>query len=137
MRVWESYHAPSRRGFAQRLRRLREWARRQEMSAWLREQVEKLCGRSKEYAVAYSHPGGHRTSNMLDRLMRGMNRYFDRGQHLHGSPAACRLHCRAWALLCELRPLAPGDVARRTRAGDAPPSDSTAIATTTTGSRTC
>src|SRR4029079_19150159 len=27
-RVWESYLAPSRRGFAQRLRRLREWAQR-------------------------------------------------------------------------------------------------------------
>ena len=84
-----------------------------EMSAWLLEQVEKLCGRSKEYAEAYSHPGGHRTSNMLDRMMRGMNRYFDRGQHLHGSPAACRLHCRAWALLANLRPLAPGRRARQ------------------------
>ncbi len=106
-RVWESYHAASRRSFAQRLRRLREWTRRREMSAWLLEQVEKLCGRSKEYAEAYSHPGGHRTSNMLDRAMRGMNRYFDRGQHLHGSPAACRLHCRAWALLANFAPWHP------------------------------
>jgi hypothetical protein len=32
-RVWESRRAPSRRGFAQRLRRLREWARRRGMSA--------------------------------------------------------------------------------------------------------
>ena len=106
-RVWEAYRAPSRRGFAQRLRRLQEWARRVEMSAWLRDQVEKLCGRSSEYAAAYSHPGGHRTSNMLDRRMRGMNRYFDRGQHLHGSPGACRLHCRAWALLANYTPWHP------------------------------
>jgi hypothetical protein len=106
-KVWESYRAPTRRGFAQRLRRLREWARGRPMSAWLLEQVEKLCGRSKEYAEAYSHPGGHRTSNMLDRAMRGMNRYFDRGQHLHGSPAACRLHCRAWALLANFAPWHP------------------------------
>ncbi|MBV8074786.1 MAG: hypothetical protein JO284_00200 [Planctomycetaceae bacterium] len=28
---------------------------------------------------------GHRTSKMLDRRMRGMNRDFDHGQHLHGS----------------------------------------------------
>ena len=40
-------------------------------------------------------PRGHRTSNMLDRLMRGMNRYFDQSQHLHSSLEACRLHCRA------------------------------------------
>ena len=44
---------------------------------------------------------------MLDRLMRGMNRYFDHGQHLHGSPAACRLHCRAWALLWNFAPWHP------------------------------
>ena len=106
-RVWESYRAPSRRAFAQRLRRLREWARGQGMSTWLLEQVEKLCGRSKEYAVAYSHPGGHRTSNMLDRVMRSMNRYFDDGQHLHGGAEACDRHCRAWALLYNFRPWSP------------------------------
>ena len=56
------------------------------------------------WSIAYRHPGGHRTSNMLDRLMRDMNRYFDQGQHLHGSLEACRLHCRAWALLCNFTP---------------------------------
>jgi hypothetical protein len=113
-RVWESYRAPSRRSFTQRLRRLREWARRRGMSAWLPEQVEKLCGRSKEYAVAYSHPGGHRTSTMLDRVMRSMNRYFDDGQHLHGGAEACDRHCRAWALLFNFRPWNPA----ATRAND-------------------
>jgi hypothetical protein len=52
-------------------------------------------------------PDGHRTSNMLDRLMQGMNRYFDRGQHLHGSIGAYRLHCRAWALLWNFTPWHP------------------------------
>jgi hypothetical protein len=106
-RIWESYRASSRRSFAQRLRRAREWARGRPMSAWLLEQVEKLCGRSREYAAAYSHPGCHRTSNMLDRVMRSMNRYFDDGQHLHGDAEACDLHCRAWALLHNFRPWHP------------------------------
>jgi hypothetical protein len=106
-KVWHAYHAPSRRGFAQRLRRLWEWARAQDLSAWLLEQVGKPCGRSKECAVAYSHPGGHRTSDMLDRVMRGMNRYFEDGQHLHGGEAACALHVRAWALLFNFRPWGP------------------------------
>ena len=106
-KVRESYRAPSRRGFARRLRRLRECARRQRMSAWLLEQVEELCGRSKEYAVAYSHPGGHRTSNMPDRVMRSTNRYFDDGRHLHGGTEACDRHRRAWALLRNFRPWHP------------------------------
>lgn len=106
-RVWHAYHAADRRSFAQRLRRLGEWARAHVSGAWLLEQVAKMCGRAKEYGQAYDHPGGHRTSNMLDRVMRGMNRYFDAGQHLHGSPEACGRHVRAWALLHNFRPWHP------------------------------
>jgi hypothetical protein len=106
-KVWEAYHAPDRRCFGQRLRRVLEWARGPSLSAWLLEQVEKLCGRSKEYGVAYQYPGGHRTSNMLDRVMRSMSRYFEDCQHLHGTPEAGRLHVRAWALLQNFRPWGP------------------------------
>jgi hypothetical protein len=106
-KVWEAFHAPDRRSFAQRLRRLGEWAQGQGLTEWLREQVERLCGRAREYGAAYRHPGGHRTSNMLDRLMRPMSRYFEDAQHLHGSPQACERHCRAWALLHNFRPWHP------------------------------
>jgi hypothetical protein len=106
-KVWDAYHAPDRRGFAQRLRRLWEWSQANVQTAWLLEQVQKLCGRAREYGVAYRHPGAHRTSNMLDRLMRSMNRYFEDGQHLHGSQGACGLHVRAWALLHNFRPWHP------------------------------
>jgi hypothetical protein len=105
-RVWEAYHATDRRGFGQRLRRLREWAG-EHFSGVVPENVLDLCRMGHRFAVAYRHPGGHRTSNMLDRLMRGMNRYFDHGQHLHGSIGACRLHCRAWALLWNFTPWHP------------------------------
>ncbi len=106
-KVWNAYAAADRRSFAQRMRRLWEWAVGQKLTAWLLEQVGKLCSRSGEYAEAYRHPGGHRTSNMLDRLMRSMNRYFEDAQHLHGSPEACARHCRAWALLHNFRPWHP------------------------------
>lgn len=74
------------------------------------EQVSKLCGRAWEYGLSYAYPGGHRTSNMLDRVMRAMNRYFDDGQHLHGSATACARHGRAWALLHNFRPWHPAVV---------------------------
>jgi len=105
-RVWEVYHAPDRRGFGQRLRRLREWAGKH-LSGVVLENVGDLRRKGRRCAVAYRHPGGHRTSNMLDRQMRAMNRYFDHGQHLHGSLGACRLHCRAWALLWNFAPWHP------------------------------
>jgi len=106
-RVWRAYHAATRRSFGQRMRRLWEWAEGNVKAAWVLEQVRKLCGRAKEYGVAYAHQGGHRTSNMLDRVMRAMNRYFDDGQHLHGSEGACDRHVRAWALLYNFRPWHP------------------------------
>lgn len=102
-RVWEAYHAPDRRSFAQRLRRLRQWATGH-LTGVVLETVLDLCRKGRRFGVAYHHPGGHRTSNMLDRIMRGMNRYFDHGQHLHGSRAASRWHCRAWALLHNFAP---------------------------------
>jgi hypothetical protein len=118
-KVWHAYHAPQRRSFAQRLRRLNEWASRHVQAAWVLEQVQKLCGRAGEYGQAYHHPGGQRTSNMLDRVMRAMNRYFDDGQHLHGSEAACVRHCRAWALLHNFRPWHPA-VARANGGHESP-----------------
>ena len=108
-RVWEAYHAPDRRCFGQRLRSLRRWATGH-LSGVVLEKVVDLCEKRTRWSIAYRHPGGHRTSNMLDRQMRGMNRYFDHGQHLHGSVAACRLHCRAWALLWNFTPWHPATV---------------------------
>jgi hypothetical protein len=106
-RVWHAYHALTRRSFGQRMRRLWEWARAHVSAAWVLEQVRKLCGRAKEYGEAYAHPGGHRTSNALDRVMRTMSGYFDGGQHLHRSAGACDRHVRAWALLFNYRPWHP------------------------------
>jgi hypothetical protein len=105
-RVWEAYHAPDRRHLGQRLRRLRQWAT-DHLAGIVLEKVLDLCGKRERWSLAYLHPGGHRTSNMLDRQMRGMNRYFDQGQHLHGTLGACRWHCRAWALLWNFSPWHP------------------------------
>jgi len=105
-RVWEAYRAPTRRSFAQRLRHLRTWAKAH-LVGIVQDKTLALCNKRARFAVAYKQPGGHRTSNMLDRMMRSMNRYFFDGQHLHGSLGASRLHCRGWALLHNFAPWAP------------------------------
>ena len=64
-------------------------------------------------------------SNMLDRLMRGMNRYFDQGQRLHGSLEACRLALSCLGLVVQLHALAPGGGGGKLKAGGAPPNDLT------------
>ena len=105
-RVWEADHAPDRRRFAPRLRSLRQWAS-PHLTGIVLENVLDLCSKRDRWSLAYRHPEGHRTSHMLDRQMRGMNRSFDHGQHLHGSREACRLPCRAWALLWNFAPWHP------------------------------
>ena len=105
-KVWNVFRAENRRSMTQRMRRLREWAKKTLTGAVL-DQVMKLCNRSKEYAETHDHPGCHRTSNMLDRVMRAMNRYFEDGQHLHGSKEAAGRRCRAWALMYNFTPWSP------------------------------
>ena len=102
-KVWHAYHAPDRRQFSDRLEGLKNWAS-DCLSGILLTKVLDLYKKRDLWTLAYEHPGSHRTSNMLDRLMRSMNRYFDDGQHLHGSFEAGNQHCRAWALLYNFSP---------------------------------
>lgn len=113
-RVWDTYHAPDRRTFSQRIRALKNWATKC-LSGIVLEKVVDLCEKRDRWLVAYQQPGCHRTSNMLDRLMRSMNRYFDNGQHLHGSLNSSKRHCRSWALLHNFAPWCPA--ATRKNAG--------------------
>jgi hypothetical protein len=65
-RVWDAYHAPSKRGFSQRLRRLRD--------------------------------------NMVDRLMRFLDRAFFNAQYFHGLPQSAENRAQALALLWNFCP---------------------------------
>lgn len=105
-KIWDAYDAPDRRTFAQRLRRVCEWAKKT-LKGVILEKVVNLCSRAKEYGAAYQVPQGHRTSNALDRIMKHMNQYFDGCQHLHGYKEAAEQHCRAWAILHNFAPWSP------------------------------
>jgi hypothetical protein len=105
-RVWEAYHAPDKRTMAQRLRRLVGWAR-EHLQGVVLEEIEDLVAKKDLWLEAYDHPQGHRTSNMLDRLMRPMHRYFFDGQPLHGGRRTNDRHVRGWALLWNFAPWHP------------------------------
>lgn len=113
-RVWDAYHAPDRGTFSERIGALKNWATKC-LSGIVLEKVVDLCNKCDRWLVGYERQGCHRTSNMLDRLMRSMNRYFDNGQHLHGSLESSERHCRSWALLHNFAPWCPA--ATRNNAG--------------------
>ena len=105
-RVWNIYYSETRAIMGQRIRRLREWAPLH-LSGVVLEKVLDLCAKSKLWSVWYDHPDGHATSNMLDRLMRSQNEFFDRGQHFHGTLHSSNLRSRAWAILHNYWPWSP------------------------------
>ena len=109
-RVWEAYHAPDRRRFSQRLRRLREWAEAHVDKPVVREKVLALCERRAAFAVAYAHPGCHRTSNPVDRLLRRLDYHLYCTQHLHGTTGAAEQGLRGWALIHNVAPSCPETV---------------------------
>ncbi len=102
--VWHLYEASCKKSFMQRARRLREWAEQQLENGIIKEKVLALCKKASLYSVAYDHPSAHRTSNMLDRLMRRQDRYLFNRQYFHGSLDSAILCMRAWALLKNFQP---------------------------------
>ncbi len=113
-RLWHIYKAPSKRHFAQRLRRLGEWAAKGNVKQkTICQRVLNLKGKSQQFQVAYDHPEAARTSNRLDRLMNYQERLLFTMQYFHGSEASARLYLRAMALIWNFHPYGS-----RTKAND-------------------
>jgi hypothetical protein len=93
-----------KRGFSQRLRRLREWASNTLTEAEMTHKTLEVCNKRDEFSPDYDHLFVHRTSNMVDRLMRFLNRAFLNAQYFHGLPEAAENRVRALALLWNFCP---------------------------------
>jgi hypothetical protein len=106
-RVWEVYRAATAEEFRQRMATFREWCEQGDWPKSVLEMATKLWNRMSEYVVSYSHPGCHRTSNLVDRLMNRLTRFLYAGRGLHGHQPSCERRLRGWALLQNFRPFAP------------------------------
>jgi hypothetical protein len=120
-RVWKAYHAPSKRAFSQRLRRLRAWAQTALPDGVMQSHTLDLCGKRDQFSKSYDHPEAHRTSNMVDRLMKFLDRAFFNAPYFHGLPDAAESRVRALALLWNCCPSSPQTV--RKYAGQACPAE--------------
>lgn len=105
--VWEVFRAESADEFQERMSALRKYCEEGNWPKAVMDMAAKLWNRSAEYAVSYAHPGCHRTSNMVDRLMNRLTRFLYAGRGLHGHQASSERRLRGWALLHNFRPFAP------------------------------
>ncbi|WP_406699478.1 hypothetical protein V5E97_11485 [Singulisphaera sp. Ch08] len=106
-KVWEIYRAATAEEFRRRMGEFQQWCATQTWTAPVREMVTKLVNKTESYAVAYDHPGCHRTSNAIDRPMNRLCRLMYAGRGLHGHQESSELRLRGWALLANFRPYAP------------------------------
>jgi hypothetical protein len=101
--AWTAYRAETTRSFAQRIRRLREWGGTLAESS-LKTKLLKLCEKKAGFLPAYDFPQCLRTSNMIDRLMRGMDKYLFAKQYFHGTLVSAEYGIRSYCLLTNFRP---------------------------------
>ena len=94
-RVWEAYHAPRKRAFSQRLRRVRAWAETALPDCVMKSHTLDVCAKRDQFSKSYSHPEAHRTSNRVDRLMKFLDRAFFHAQYFHGMPDSAESRVRA------------------------------------------
>lgn len=106
-RVWEVYGATTAEEFRQRMAAFRQWCQQGSWPKALLEMTTKLWNHTSDYVVSYAHPGCHRTSNLVDRLMNRLTRFLYAGRGLHGHQGSCERRLRGWALLQNFRPFAP------------------------------
>jgi len=117
-RVWDVYRAPTADDFRSLMQGLQEWCSTQTFPTTVKEMLVKLWNKTESYAVAYDHPGCHRTSNAVDRPMNRLGRVLYAGRGLHGHQSSSERRLRGWALLLNFRPYAPR--AGHHRAHDSP-----------------
>jgi len=103
-KAWHCYRAENKQIFAQRIRRFQEMAEQCLLDGNLKESILKLCSKKDLYIKAYDFQNCHRTSNMLDRLMKFQNRRLDNTQHFRGNLTSANNAMRAHALLVNFCP---------------------------------
>lgn len=106
-RIWDVYRAATAEEFRRLMSEFRRWCTARTWTAPVCEMLEKLWGKAEAYAVAYGHPGCHRTSNAVDRPMNRLCRLMYAGRGLHGHQGSSESRLRGWALLENFRPYAP------------------------------
>ena len=109
-RVWQAYRAPTKAAFAQRLRRLREWATRTLPDSPMKNPTLDLCDKRAQFSRSYNPQWAQRTSNRVDRLMKFLDRACFNGQYFHGTLISAELRVHALALLWNFCPSSPDTV---------------------------
>jgi hypothetical protein len=103
-KIWNFYRTESKRQLAQQIRRLREWTIKNVTNCPMKDNILKLCKKKKKWSKHFDFQTAHKTSNMIDRKMRAMNRHAYNSQMFHADIISTTKNFRAFALLHNFSP---------------------------------
>jgi len=101
--LWQAYKAATKMEFISKIQALQQWANTYIQSQTVLKQVDKLVQKTELFATAYDCKG-NRTSNMVDRAIKTMNKFLENTQYFHGNYASAQLTIRALALAYNFLP---------------------------------
>jgi len=107
--IWDAYRSEMPSEMLRKLAALKKWAYKLADSK-MKDKILKLCAKRKYWIWHYSYEKGHRTSNMLDRLMRQMDRRIFMMLNFRGGQEKASSFIRAFALILNYAPFAPQTV---------------------------
>ena len=103
-KIWDCYRTTSKRQLSQQIRRLREWTISNVADCPMKDNILKLCKKKNKWTAHFDSETAHKTSNMIDRKMRAMNRHAYNSQMFHANIVSTTKNFRAFALLHNFSP---------------------------------
>jgi Transposase, Mutator family len=106
-KVWAIYHSPDANSFDDAVLHLDNWAKENVVKDSVKERIAKIGKRKEEFKTFFDAPTAKRTTNMVDRLMKPVDRFLFMKQYFHGNFKSAELMLNALALCINFAPFAP------------------------------
>jgi len=95
--VWDAYKADNKTDFIHKIIQIDQWAKKNINSLTVLAQVEKMKNNVQLFATSFDCEG-KRTSNMVDRAIKPIDKFLSNAQYFHGNLSSAQLTIRALAI---------------------------------------
>jgi hypothetical protein len=110
-KVWQVYQQENTIDFSAKINDLKQWANQNIEKESVKEQINKMQNKSNLFQSYYACKSENlvplRTSNMVDRTMKTLDRFLFNHQYFHGHLATAQTFLKAFAILYNFVPFAP------------------------------
>jgi hypothetical protein len=106
-KVWQVYQQENATDFIIKMEELKQWSDTNIEKKTVLEQINKMYSKTSLFTQSYHRENALRTSNMIDRPMKVMDRFLFCHQYFHGHLASAQWMVRAFAIVYNFVPFAP------------------------------